>query len=175
MVVVFHRVGITHQHDGCDGVRGAELAHHGQHFAHAHTMAQRGFTGFLNHRTVGHGVAERHTEFDDVCAAFDQRLHQRQSVCGLGETSHQIRNQGFAALAFQRIHGGGDAAHCLTPFNAASDMACSPLTDWPWQLGRQKKSALDKSATVPMSLSPRPDKLTNMDCCGVMVLASFMA
>ena len=174
-VVVFHRVGVAHQHDRRVGVFGSKRAHHVQHFTHAHAVAQRGFTGFLNHGAVGHRVAEGHTEFDDVCAALHQRMHEWQGVGRVGVACHQIGNQGFAALLLQVGQGGGDAAHALTPLKPVSVMVCSPLTDWPWQLGRQKKSALDKSATVPMSLSPRPERLTNMDCCGVMVLASFMA
>ena len=80
MVVVFYGVGIAHQHNRCGSVGGAELAHHGQHFAHAHTVSQRSFTGFLNHRPVGHRVAERHAQLDDVSAALYQGMHQRQSV-----------------------------------------------------------------------------------------------
>ena len=75
-VVVLHRIGVAHQHDGGACVGGAELTHHGQHLAHAHTVAQRGFTGFLDHRAVGHGVAEGHAQFNDVSATFDQCVHQ---------------------------------------------------------------------------------------------------
>ena len=46
-------------------------------------------------------------------------------------------------------------------FARAFTIVCEPLTLWPVHDGRQKKSAPDRSATVPMSLSPRPDRLTS--------------
>ena len=90
----------------------------------------------LDHRAIGHGIRERHAQFDDVGTALHQCMHQAQGVRGLGETGHQIRDQRFAALGFQRGKRRSDAAHAAAPFTKFT--ACSPpLTDWPRQLGRQ--------------------------------------
>jgi hypothetical protein len=41
----------------------------------ADAARQRALAGLLDHRAVGHRVAERHAELDDVGAAGGQRVH----------------------------------------------------------------------------------------------------
>jgi hypothetical protein len=72
LVVAFDRVGIAHQHHRRAGVAGGS-AHHVQHLHRADAARQCALAGLLDHRAVGHRVAERHAELDDVGAAFGQR------------------------------------------------------------------------------------------------------
>ena len=99
----------------------------------------------------------------DVGAGLHHRVHQRHGERLLRVAGGDVGDQRLPALGLEGLEGGGDAAHL------------GPFTTWPRHEGRQKNSAPDRSATVPMSLSPRPDRLTRMDWSGRMVLASFMA
>ena len=73
--VTLDRICITHQHHRRRRVARAELAHDGQHLRHADASRQRALAGLLDHRTVGHRVAERNAELDDVGARRGHRLH----------------------------------------------------------------------------------------------------
>ena len=42
-----------------------------QHLQQGSSVAQRPFAGALDHRPVGHGIAERNTQFDDIRAGFN--------------------------------------------------------------------------------------------------------
>ena len=57
---------------------------------------QSRLAGFLNDGAVGHRVAERNAQLDDVCTGFDHAMHERGRDIGLRKTSHDIRNECFA-------------------------------------------------------------------------------
>ena len=120
-------------------------------------QAQGFVAGFLNHRAVSAGVGERHAQFNYVSPAGDHAVHQFGGDVGKRKARRDIGNECFAAVFFQARKRGLFSAHFTKDTTAGA-----PLMPCPWQDGRQKKSALDKSATVPMSLSPRPDRLTRM-------------
>ena len=87
---------------------------------------------------------------------FDQRLHQLRHGASLRVACRDVGNQRLPALRLQRGHHACDPAHNATP------TACKPLlTPCPWHEGLQKNCAPLRSATVPMSLSPRPERFTS--------------
>ena len=132
LVVAFHGVGIAHQHHGRGAVALAEFAHMVQHLNHADTQTQSFFTRFLDDRAVGHGVGKRHTQLDHVGPGIHHAVHERGGDIGKREARGHIGNQRRAALRLECGKCGFDAAH-LTTLTGCSP----PLTDCPWQLGRQ--------------------------------------
>src|SRR5690606_21363277 len=147
-------VRVAHQHDRRGVVRLTEVAHEAEHLCEADTLGQRAFAGALDDRAVGHGIGERHAELDHVAAGVRQYVHQLDGVVRLGVARGDVGNQRLAAAGGQGLEGGGDAAHCAS-FAAAS--------------------APDSAATVPMSLSPRPDRFTSRIWSLRIVGASLMA
>ena len=156
-VVTLDRVCVTHQHNGCGAVLEPENANHLQNLQHAYAKAQGFVARFLNHGAVSAGVGERHPQFNHIGTASDHAVHQLGGDVGKRKACGDIGNECFTASFFESGKGCLYSAHLTkdTVFDA-------PLMLWPWQDGRQKKSAFDRSATVPMSLSPRPDRLTRM-------------
>src|SRR5207244_13000396 len=88
----------------------------------------------LDHRAVRHGVGERHAELDQVGAFGDGRAHE---LAGGGEVrvpGHEEGHEGDVVPCPSRRESGSDTAHVS---------------------GTRRYSA-----TVFMSLSPRPERLT---------------
>ncbi len=61
-------------------------------------MFQGALGSLLNHRAVGHGVGERHTQLQHVCAGRDQRVHQRHGDRRLRISGSNVRDQGGTCL-----------------------------------------------------------------------------
>ena len=115
LVVAFHRVGVTHQHHRGGLVALAEGLHHVQHLGHANAQRQRAFTGLLDHRAVGHGVGERHAEFDHVGTGLDHAVHQVGGDVGKREARRDVGDQRLAALGLEGIESGLDTSHVYAP------------------------------------------------------------
>jgi hypothetical protein len=110
-VVALHRVGVAHQHHRRGVVLLPEVGDHGQHLLHADAQRQRGFAGGLDHGAVGHRIGEGHAELDHVGPCFDHAVHELGRDVGEGEAGGDVGNQRPAAVFFQCLEGGGDAAH----------------------------------------------------------------
>src|SRR5260221_7320787 len=104
-------------------------------------MLQRTLAGALDHRAVGHRVGERYAELDDVGARLDQRLHQRHGKRWMRIARRDVGNERLALRLRERLEAALDARH--------------------------QSFVPERSATVCMSLSPRPERLTSrIASCG---------
>src|SRR5699024_589211 len=112
----------------------------------AGAMRQRPFAGGLDHRAIRHGVGEWHAELDDVGAARNQRVHDVDGGVGVWITRGNVRNQGRAPGFAGSGKTFADARHSGSPV---------------------------ASATLAMSLSPRPERQTRICWSGRMVTASL--
>ena len=127
------RVGVAEHHDRRRAVGLAELGDIAQHDPERYAVLQRPLARTLDHRAVGHRIGERHAQFDDIAPGPGERVHQRHGELRVGVARRDEGNEGFLALLLERVECGGDAGHQnLMP---------------------------DFSATVCMSLSPRPERL----------------
>src|SRR5690606_13665761 len=135
--------------------------HHLQHLAQTGSARDGSFGRTLNHRPVGHWVGERYPQLDDVGTGVNQRMHQLRSGVGGRIASGDIRNERGTARQLGKsgleplignVHGATTFRHNWMPAY---------------------------SATVCMSLSPRPDRLTRMilsrDKLGAIFTACAMA
>ena len=123
-------IEIAHQHDGSFFVGLAEFTHQLQRLLHVLAVGQGTKRGGLDGRAVGHGVGKWHANFDDIRTGFGQALQDRQGCIKIRVACCDEGDEGGAALLFQRGKARVDAGcHSFTP-------RCS--------------------ATVKMSLSPRP-------------------
>src|SRR5688572_5467973 len=113
-------------------------------------MLQGTFAGALDHGPVRHRVGERHPELEDVRARFDQPAHQRNGERRMGIAGGDVGDERLALVAPQRLEATLDARH---PQNL------SPM----------------RAATVCMSLSPRPERLTNTIASFAIAGAIFIA
>jgi hypothetical protein len=64
--VALDRIRVAHEDDRRLGVVAAKVAHHRQHVGQADAARQRPLARLLDHRPVGHRIAERHAELDHV-------------------------------------------------------------------------------------------------------------
>src|SRR5205814_1092446 len=87
----------------------------------------------LDLRAVRDRVRARDPEFDDIGASLLARPGESLGAVEIRIPRHQVRDEGRAPLPTGRREGAGQAAHKVTPI---------------------------ASATVAMSLSPRPDRVT---------------
>jgi hypothetical protein len=101
LVVALDRVGVAHQHHRRAASRWRNCAPR-QHLGQADAARQGAFAGLLDHRAVGHRVAEGHAELDDVGAAFDQRMHDLGRGVGKRVAGGHVGDQRLAALGLQR-------------------------------------------------------------------------
>src|SRR6185436_4952345 len=97
-------------------------------------MLQRALAGALDDRAVGHRVGERHAEFDDVGARLHQAVHERHRQRGVRIARHDVLDERLALRLRERLETALDARH--------------------------QSFFPERSATVCMSLSPRPERLT---------------
>ena len=116
----------------------------------------------LDHRAVGHGIGERHAQLDDVGARGDQRAHHVERHVERRVTDRDIGHERGTALGAQARERRVD------PVRAARH-------GWRAPLAGTEKSRPERSATVAMSLSPRPDRLTSSRWSFGSVGASFAA
>src|ERR1019366_9499476 len=98
---------------------------------------ERSFAGALNHGTFRHRIGKRYAEFDHVGAARHQCMHQWHRQFGCRVTSGYEGNQTFVILRRERGQRGLDSGHYAMSF-------------------------FIHSATVCISLSPRPDRFTKI-------------
>ncbi|MPN02541.1 hypothetical protein SDC9_149757 [bioreactor metagenome] len=106
-----------------------------QNLAQRHATRQSTLGSALDSRAVSHRIGERDAQFDHVGAGFDQGMHQWHGQVCARITRGDERNQRLAALAIQAFESFLNARH--------------------------QKTIPDFSATVCMSLSPRPERLTS--------------
>ena len=111
-------------------------------------MRQCPFIGKLNGRSVRHGVGEGHPQLDQIRPGRHHGVHQRDRHGGLRIAGGDERNQRLAPLSAQQLESLSDAAHTSIPSSAA---------------------------TVWMSLSPRPERLTTRMASRSISGASFAA
>src|SRR5579884_3579438 len=102
-------------------------------------LPQRTLAGPLDHRAVGHWIAERHAEFDDVRARTNGRERHLARGLEVGIAARKVRHQPGPMLEVQR--------HVRCPDHL---MARSP----------DFAMSFSFSVKMPMSLSPRPEMLT---------------
>mgnify|MGYP000214506630 CR=1 FL=1 len=89
------------------------------------------------------GVAGVFRHPDYVGTAFDHGVHQCGCDVGVGVACGDKGDQRFTALGLQSRQCCINAAHAATPFFTSVtgfSTTTPPLTDCPWQLGRQKNS-----------------------------------
>src|SRR3990170_6925003 len=113
-------------------------------------MLQRALAGALDHRPVRHRVRERHAELEDVGPGLHQPAHQRHGERGVRIAGGDEGNERLALVAPERLESPLDARHLQN---------LRPM----------------RSATVCMSLSPRPERLTSRIASFGMVGAIFIA
>ena len=143
------RIRVAHQHDGCGRVALPKSRDRVEHVIEADVLRQRTLRGALNHGPVGHRVGKRHTELDDIGTRRDQGVHDRQRH-GKRRIAHRdVRNEPRAAGGAELDEGGVDPVHAAEP--------------------------ADRSATVFMSLSPRPERFTSRILSRSIVAASLVA
>ena len=105
-----------------------------QHLQQRSPVAQRTFTGALDHRAVRHRIAERNAELDDVRARINRGESDVARGREIGIAASEIGDERWLMLE-RKGHGIGTAA-CLAQSN--------------FRFSRK----------IPMSLSPRPEMFT---------------
>src|SRR5579864_1177718 len=102
-------------------------------------LPQRALAGPLDHGAVGHRIAERHPEFNDVRARTNGRERHLARGGEIRIAARKVRHQSGPMLEVQRH------VRCPNhPMARSSDFAMS----------------FSFSVKIPMSLSPRPEMLT---------------
>src|SRR5690606_24115537 len=114
------------------------------HLAQTGTASDGALSRPLNDRAVGHGVRERNAQFDDVGTRLHQGMHELRHGLNRGIARRYVGNQG--STTGQPGESGLQPLVRSTHGKSPVHYNCMPL----------------HSATVCMSLSPRPDKLTRM-------------
>src|SRR5207344_2162379 len=100
-----------------------------------HAELERAFARALDHRPVGHRVGERHAELDNIRARLDHPSHQRHGERRMRVARGDVGNERLALRFRERLDTALDARH--------------------------QSFLPERSATVCMSLSPRPERLTS--------------
>src|SRR6185436_2410981 len=98
-------------------------------------MLQRTLPGALDYGPVGHRVGERYAELEDVGARLHQPAHQRHGERGMRVARGNVGDERLALRFRERLEAALDTRHQIF--------------------------LPERSATVCMSLSPRPDRLTS--------------
>ena len=132
------RVEIAHEDDRCRIVLTAEIGDHREEIAQLHAGIEAADVAELDRRAIGHRIGERHAEFDDIGAIGDERAQDgcRRGAIGVARR-HKGDKRGAALSGAGGEAGGKPVGHSsLTP---------------------------SASATVKMSLSPRPHKLATIN------------
>ena len=110
-------VVVAHQHQRGGGVRFAKAAHQIEGLGQSDPGSQRPQGGALDGWAVGHGVGERHSQFDHVRASAGQRPHDFQRDLGGWVARRHKGDKPSPAFAFQagepRVNAGGarDGVH----------------------------------------------------------------
>jgi hypothetical protein len=130
------RVGIAHQDNRRLAVVGPESDDHREHLPEADALRQCPLRGTLYGGPVGHRIGERHAKLDDVGTCADQRMQQGHGQCRVGVTCGNERDQGLAPLPLQAL-------------------------EYSLYFRHGQNVIPDFSATVCISLSPRPERLTS--------------
>ncbi len=154
------------------GVRLAELAHVGEDIVQADAEFQGALAGALDDRALGHRVGKRDAQFQDVGPARDQGVHQGDGHLGAGVAGG---DEGDEAGFFVRAQGGEsgfDSGHVyFLRLVVGGNVDGYPVHAFK----HQPKSSPMRSATVCMSLSPRPDRFTRISLSFGSVAASLKA
>src|SRR3546814_235474 len=126
-------VELAHQHQRHLRVPGAEFACDRKQRVRGDPGGKRAQVRLLNRGAVRHRIGKGHAKLDDVRAARDQRIQHFAGARGRGIAAGDEGDERGPALIAAFLETGGKAvAHSFTP---------------------------SASATVKMSLSPRPDRL----------------
>ena len=125
------RVVVAHQHDRRRVVAAAKPAHEIERLHHGLAGVECAQSGSLDRRAVGHRIGEGHADFDDVGAGLRQGLDDRKRSSRIGIAGHQ------------------EGHEPATPFGGECREFAVDAGGHPIRLPRC-------SATVKMSLSPRP-------------------
>src|SRR5262249_18675700 len=128
-------LGVSHEPAGRGLICSPELLDQLEDVLEADAMLQRALAGALDPRAVGHRIGERHAELEDVGARLHQRPHERHGERRMRIAGGDVRDQGLALRFRERLEAALDARH----------QSFFPA----------------RSATVCMSLSPRPERLTS--------------
>src|SRR6185312_2779645 len=119
-----------------------------EHVAKADTLRERALGSALDDRPIGHRIGKRHAELDDVGARLYEAVDNRARHRQRWITCGHVRNQHRAAgVPLLREHG----------------------------VDAVQAAGFARSATVAISLSPRPERLTRRMRSGGSVGASFVA
>src|SRR6202008_2787944 len=143
------RVGVAHETDRSRAIGFSEFSDQLQDIREADPMLERAFAGALDHRAVGHRVREGNAELDDGGAGLDQRAHERHRERGVRIARGDIGNERLALVARQSLEPALNARH--------------------------QSFVPERSATVCMSLSPRPERLTRRIASFFIAGAIFIA
>src|SRR5690242_1039449 len=158
------RVRIAHQHQRCPDVALAKLSGERKHVLQRDALSERALGRPLDHRPVGHRIGERNAELDDVGAGTDQCVEDRRRLGERRVAGGHVRDQYRALRCALLLEHAVDAAHGLAsiaPARMRGDAA--------------QAACLARSATVAMSLSPRPERLTSRIASRASVGASLVA
>ena len=145
--VAVDRVVIAHQHQGRIPVRAAEAADQAEHVAETRARLERPQRRGLDRRAVGHRIGERHAELDHVGAGLRQPFEDRPRRGGVGIAGGDEGDEARSPFARQMRETAADASRIGRRRRGAGR-------------GLQRAHSLtpSASATVKMSLSPRPQK-----------------
>src|SRR5690554_569216 len=77
-------------------------------------MLECTLTGQLNHRSIGHWVRERHTQFNNINTGIHHGMHQTHSLVGMWITGGNKGNKCLAALSFEGLENPFDSAHACS-------------------------------------------------------------
>ena len=130
------RVEIAHEDQTRLAVVRTELAREVEHAGEGHAGRESALPGPLDHRAVRHRIGERDAELDDVRTSLHEAREEAAGHLGGGVSGRDEGYEGGAARGPQLREPAGKTAH-------------PGRSSMPWS-----------AATVGMSLSPRPDRLT---------------
>ena len=139
-------------------------------------MFQRALAGALDSGPISHRIGKGNPKLQNVCAAIYHRPHDRYRHGGRWISRGDKRNQRFFLLRLQPSECFRDTGHCWDD-SVSRKMNQNSLESHSSRefLDRVQSCMPARSATVFMSLSPRPDKFTSNTLSFDSEGASFIA
>src|SRR5690606_3988603 len=117
----------------------------------ADAAVERRLRGRLDGRTVHHRVAVGQADLDGVAPGLDHHAHRLDGAVDRRVARGEVADEGSPVLGARPVEGTAGRGHCTASSDACSRSASGPSSASPRP---------NHSMAVPMSLSPRPLRLT---------------